>query len=60
MEESFLHLWDELDDALCTCRHLATWAAHETLASAAPFVAALLGGAATVLIACRQLGLPGA
>jgi hypothetical protein len=55
MEESFLQLWDELDDALCACRHVATWAAAETLGSAAPFIAALLGGAATLLIAHPQL-----
>jgi hypothetical protein len=55
MEETFLHLWDELDDVLCTCRHLATWAASETLASAAPFIAALLAGAATVLVAGHPL-----
>lgn len=51
MEETFLQLWDELDDVLCTCRHLATWAATEILSSAAPFIAALLGGAATLLLA---------
>jgi hypothetical protein len=55
MEESFLQLWDELDDVLCACRHLATWAADETLASAAPFIAALLGGTATLLLAHPQL-----
>lgn len=59
MEETFLQLWDELDDVLCTCRHLATWAAEETLASAAPFMSALLGGAATVLLAHRFLTLSG-
>jgi hypothetical protein len=59
MEESFLQLWDELDDVLCACRHLATCVAAETLAAAAPFIAALLGGAATVLIAHqRALILP--
>jgi hypothetical protein len=58
MEESFLHLWDELDDVLCACRHLATCAAIETLATAAPFIAALLGGAATVLIARHPATLP--
>jgi hypothetical protein len=52
--ESFLHLWDELDDVLCACRHLASWAADETLA-AAPFIVALLGGAATILIAHPQV-----
>ena len=55
MEETLLQLWDELDDVLCTCRHLATWAASETLASAAPFVAALLAGAVTVLVAWHPL-----
>lgn len=55
MEESFLHLWDELDDVLCVCRHLATAAAAETFAVAAPFIAALLAGAVTLLIAHRHL-----
>jgi hypothetical protein len=55
MEESLLQLWDELDDIVCACRHLATWAAAETLASAAPFIAALLGGAATLLLTHPQL-----
>ena len=41
----------------CACRHVATWAASETLASAAPFIAALLGGAATVLIAHHRVAL---
>ena len=59
MEESFLHLWDELDDVWWACRHVATWAAAETLATAAPFLAALLGGAASLLLT-RQLSLPGA
>jgi hypothetical protein len=57
MEERFLHLWDELDDVLCTCRHLATWAASETLASAAPLLGALLAGATTLLIAHRHLAI---
>jgi hypothetical protein len=57
MEETFLHLWDELDDVLCACRHMATCAAAETLAAAAPFIAALLGGAATVLIARHPVTL---
>jgi hypothetical protein len=60
MEESFLQLWDELDDVWCACRHVATWAAHETLAVAAPLVAALMGGAATLLIAHGRALLPGA
>ena len=57
MEESFLHLWDELDDVLCACRHVATWAVTETLAPAAPLLAALLGGAATLLIAHQPLAV---
>jgi hypothetical protein len=57
MEETFLQLWDELDDILCVCRHLATWAATETLASAVPFMGALLGGGATLLLAHRGLCL---
>jgi hypothetical protein len=57
MEERFLHLWDELDDVWWSCRHLATWAAAETLDSAAPLLAALLGGAATLLIAHHPTAL---
>lgn len=57
MEESFLHLWDDLDDTLCACRHLAACALAETLESAAPLIAALLAGAATLLIAHQSLAL---
>jgi hypothetical protein len=57
MEETFLQLWDELDDILCACRHLATCAATETLAAAVPFMGALLGGGATLLLAHRALSL---
>jgi hypothetical protein len=57
MEETFLQLWDELDDILCVCRHLTTCAATETLAAAVPFMGALLGGSATLLLAHRALAL---
>ena len=38
--EVFLHLWDELDDLTGACRHVATSAASELLAGAAPMIAA--------------------
>ena len=34
--EFLLHLWDELDDVAGACRHVATSAAAEVLAAAAP------------------------
>lgn len=58
MEEFFLHLWDEWDDLVGVCRHVATSLAAEAV-SAAPLIAAgsstLLAGAATLLLAHRQL-----
>jgi hypothetical protein len=38
--EVFLHLWDELDDLTHACRHVATAAAVEVLAGAAPIMSA--------------------
>ena len=59
MEEFFLHLWDELDDLIGVCRHIATETAAEVLAASAPVIAAtsgaLLAGAATLLLSLRQL-----
>jgi hypothetical protein len=59
MEEFFLHLWDELDDLVGACRHVATCAASETVAAAEPLIAAtsgaLLAGAATLLLAHRRV-----
>ena len=59
MEEFFLHLWDEIDDVVGVCRHLATVTAAEVLAAPAPVIAAtsgaLLAGAATLLLSHRQL-----
>jgi hypothetical protein len=59
MEEFFLHLWDEIDDVVGVCRHLATETAAEVLAAPAPVIAAtsgaLLAGAATLLLSYRQL-----
>ena len=59
MEEFFLHLWDELDDVAGACRHVATSAAGEMLAAAAPLIAAasgaLLAGTATLLLSHRGL-----
>jgi hypothetical protein len=54
VEEFFLHLWDDFDDFVHTCRHLAQAAAAELLSGAAPLIAAasgaLLAGAATLLL----------
>ena len=59
MEEFFLHLWDEIDDLVGVCRHLATVTAAEVVAASGPVIAAtsgaLLAGAATLLLAHRQL-----
>jgi hypothetical protein len=59
VEESFLHLWDELDDLVSICRQVAVATADEVVAAAAPLIAAasaaLLAGAATPLLSHRQL-----
>jgi hypothetical protein len=59
MEEFFLHLWDEIDDLIGVCRHLATATAAEVVAASAPVIAAtsgaLLAGAATLLLSHRRL-----
>jgi hypothetical protein len=59
VEEFFLHLWDELDDAAGICRHVATAVAAETVAAVLPLVAAasatLLAGATTLLLLPRRL-----
>jgi hypothetical protein len=57
--EMFLHLWDELDDVIGACRHVATSTVVEITAAAAPHNAAavevLLAGAATMLLEHRHL-----
>ncbi|HVN46465.1 MAG TPA: hypothetical protein VMT66_14645 [Steroidobacteraceae bacterium] len=59
MEEFFLHLWDEIDDLIGVCRHVAGVTAAEMLAASAPLIAAtsgaLLAGAATMLLSHREL-----
>jgi hypothetical protein len=64
MEEKFLHAWDELDDWLGVCRHVATQVAGEVLAASAArlgsVAALLLAGTATALLAVRQLFTPAA
>lgn len=59
MEEFFLHLWDELDDLIGICRHVAAVTAAEVVAASAPVIAAtsgaLLAGAASLLLSHRQL-----
>jgi len=59
MEEFFLHLWDEIDDVIGVCRHVATVTAAEVVAASAPVIAAtsgaILAGAATLLLSRRQL-----
>ena len=40
MEEFFLHLWDELDDLVGICRHVATVTAAEMVAASAPLALA--------------------
>jgi hypothetical protein len=54
VEEFFLHLWDDADDVVHTCRHLAVCMTVEVMTGAAPLLAAasgaLLAGAATLLL----------
>jgi hypothetical protein len=42
------YFWDDLDDVVGACRHVATAAISETLATAVPFIAAASG----MLLAC--------
>ncbi len=46
--EFLAYVWDDLDDAVGACRHVATSAVTETLATAVPFIAAASG----MLLAC--------
>ncbi|HEY7962821.1 MAG: hypothetical protein ACHP9U_00280 [Steroidobacterales bacterium] len=58
MEEFFLHLWDEWDDLVGACRHVATSTASEVLAAAVPAITAAAGAllaGATLLLAHRHL-----
>jgi len=59
MGEFLLHLWDDFDDVVGICRHLATVTAAELVAASAPLVAAtsgtVLAGAATLLLSHRHL-----
>jgi hypothetical protein len=41
--EIFLHLWDELDDLMGACRHIATCAAMEAAALSKPLLTAASG-----------------
>jgi hypothetical protein len=58
MEEMFLHAWDELDDTLCLCRHVATVAISEAVGGSLSLLTSaagvLLAGMATGLLAVRQ------
>ena len=64
MEEKFLHAWDELDDTLCLCRHVATLAFGEAWDLSVSFVTSaagvLLAGTATLLLSVRQFLDPSA
>ena len=59
MEEFFLHLWDEWDDLVGACRHVATSVVAEAVAAAAPLIApvsgTLLAGATLLLAHHHQL-----
>jgi hypothetical protein len=56
--EFFLLLWDEFDDVVCACRHVATETAGEVLSSAVPLIAtasvALVAGLTTLLLATQR------
>lgn len=64
MEEKFLHAWDELDDALGLCRHVATLVLGEAWDVSVSFVSAtsgvLLAGSAMFLLSARQFLDPSA
>jgi hypothetical protein len=64
MEEKFLHAWDELDDALGLCRHVATLVLGEAWGVSVSFVTAasglLLAGSAVLLLSVRQFLGPSA
>jgi hypothetical protein len=47
--EIFLNLWDELDDLVGACRHIATSTAVEVASLAQPFAAFLIATAAAPL-----------
>jgi hypothetical protein len=57
--EFLAYIWDDLDDVVGACRHLATAALTETLAAAVPFIASaagmLLACAAALLLAREHL-----
>jgi hypothetical protein len=59
--EFLLHLWDELDDVVGACRHVATSAVAEVVALDARLIAAasafLLAGGATLLARQQLLSL---
>jgi hypothetical protein len=58
MEEKFLHAWDELDDTLCLCRHVATLVLADAWDLSVSFAASaagmLLAATATLLLGIRQ------
>ncbi len=64
MEEKFLHAWDELDDTLCLCRHVATVVLGEAWDLSVSFLSAasgvLLAGTALFLLSVRQFLDPSA
>ncbi len=58
MEEKFLHAWDEVDETLCLCRHVATLVVADawdlSVAFATSAAGVLLAGMATLLLGVRQ------
>jgi hypothetical protein len=54
--EFMLLLWDELDDWLAACRHVAGETVSEIGAVAAPLAAALLAGTATAWALLSHVG----
>jgi hypothetical protein len=64
MEEMFLHAWDELDDALCLCRQLATLAVtgawDDSIAALSCASGILMAGTATLALSVRQFFEPSA
>ena len=64
MEEKFLHAWDEVDETLCLCRHVATWVLADawdlSVAIATSAAGGLLAATATLVLGVRQFLDPSA
>ncbi len=48
--ERLLLLWDDLDDIICACRHVAASAVEEVATVSAPLVSAVSAGFSAMLL----------